>query len=130
VYVGKLLLFVLYTFLILWLLYVLVGSAMLVWDPTLNSEYILQVDKEILQVDTSFDLEVVVSAMFFFWVVYLVQISVKGNDVYGYRFQCLTFYAMTPNETQYNSFMFNALFRNAVVLGAMQQSCILFAYYI
>jgi len=58
--------------------------------------------------------------LFIYLAIYAQYATQKGNSYYGYRSGAFTFYAMTPNETQFNSFLFNACLDitvcNAVVM--------------
>lgn len=65
------------------------------------------------------DLTFLVNWLFIAITLFGVYAAVKGNDYYGYRSSCFTFYAMTENETQFNSFLFNACLRNAVCVAVV-----------
>lgn len=51
---------------------------------------------------------------------YLLNCTIKGNDTYGYRFACFTFYPVTLNETLCSSFLVNAVIKNLVTASIMQ----------
>lgn len=65
------------------------------------------------------DIDFLVNWWFIAFCLFGVFAAVKGNDYYGYRSACFTFYAMTENETQFNSFLFNACLRNAVCVAVV-----------
>ena len=69
--------------------------------------------------DGSMDLSFLINWVFITFCLYGVYAAVAGNDYYGYRSSCFTFYAMTVNETQFNSFLFNACLRNAVCVAVV-----------
>ena len=49
--------------------------------------------------------------------------SLKGNFTYGSRTACFTFHALTPNETQLNSLLFNALLLNIFSTAILHLTC-------
>ena len=66
--------------------------------------------------------------------VYLLFVAVKGNSTYGYRSACFTFYPVTydnnhynvyyrSNETQLNSFLFNAAILNMISVCIVDFMC-------
>jgi hypothetical protein len=48
-----------------------------------------------LQLDSEVDLNFLMNWLFIAFTLYAVYAAVKGNDYYGYRSSCFTFYAMT-----------------------------------
>ena len=68
-------------------------------------------------------LTLVSSILFALTSYYLLLASIKGNWTYGSRSACFTFYALTPNETQLNSFLFNALLLNLFSTAILYFTC-------
>jgi len=65
-------------------------------------------------------LSFITNALFIMTVLYLQASATAGNDYYGRRLAFFTFYPMTPNETLYNSFLFNALLINFIDAAVVQ----------
>ncbi|CDW87933.1 UNKNOWN [Stylonychia lemnae] len=74
---------------------------------------------------TLIDMKLSIFGSFIFVIMafYLLIISVKGNSTYGYRTACFTFYPITENETQLNSFLFNAMLMNVLTTYIVQFTC-------
>jgi len=54
---------------------------------------------------------------------YLLLAALHGNQTLGFRFSCFTFYPLRSNETQLNSFLFNALISNTLTSSIIQFNC-------
>eukprot|EP00347_Sterkiella_histriomuscorum_P002802 403366747 len=80
----------------------------------LNSIMIILIDNKV---------SIIGSIIFIIMAFYLLVISVYGNFTYGYRTACFTFYPITENETQLNSFMFNAMLMNVLTTYIVQFTC-------
>ena len=60
---------------------------------------------------------------------YLLAVTIKGNQTLGFRFASPLFYPLRKNETQLNAFMFNVLLLNACSLGIVQYCAANFTSY-
>jgi hypothetical protein len=63
------------------------------------------------------DLDYVCDVIFVSMALYLVFVTLKGNETLGFRFASPLFYPLRKNETQLNSFVFNVLLMNTCTLG-------------
>lgn len=132
-YVGKLIAGIFCTLLsINWILLFLIhGMTIILGADYAKYDYlntfINRIDGQIVpgeQQTASFTKFLIIDAYFLITSIYLINCTVKGNDTYGYRFACFTFYPVTANETLCSSFLFNAVIKNIVTTSIMQ-ACVL-----
>jgi len=129
-YVGKLVLGIFCAFLSLnWIILFIIHAVMIMTGgKTWNSfDYINTLFRN-MKNDTdgstyeeaSFTKFLVADLYFILTTIYLLNCTIKGNDTYGYRFACFTFYPVTLNETLCSSFLVNAVIKNLVTASIMQ----------
>lgn len=95
----------------------------IIFDMTGNTKLGISYMNSLIELFINKNLDMINAVIFLIMSVYLLMVAIRGNSTYGFRFACFTFYPLTENETQLNSFLFNALILNMISTCIVSFTC-------
>lgn len=94
--------------------------------PSIFNVYITSFFNVVLEWLIGVSVEFIAAILFILLSFYMMLSAYKGNNKFGLRCFCMSFYPMSPNETFMNAFYFNAIMANIWGMSMLQFMCMCF----